>query len=573
MARPEILFPLFADVTSLSGVGPKIGEAMAKLGLSSVRDILFHLPSSAIDRRLRHDVRRVLDGETITVEIRVLEHAPGRTDRQPYRVFVEGGMTGFELVFFRARRDWIEKLLPVGQTRLVSGRVEIFDGRLQMAHPDHVLPLRDTGALPDFEPVYPLSQGISQKLMHKAAGQALDLLPGFEEWHRSDLVEAGNWPTFSDALRSFHRPSQSAADRRDDPARTRLAYDELLSHQLALALVRARMRRGAGQSNTGDGTLRAAAEQAFGFSPTGAQRRAIEEISADMSSSERMLRLLQGDVGSGKTWVAMMAMLIAVEGGGQAALMAPTEILARQHAEGLGGIASALGLELVMLSGRDKGAARSDKLARISDGRAQIVVGTHALFQPSVVFGALRLAVIDEQHRFGVRQRLDLAAKAPKGADVLVMTATPIPRTLALTGYGDLDFSILDEKPPGRLPVDTRTMSRERYPDVVARLGHALDEGSRCYWVCPAVELTESGAFVSAEDRYGQISKSLGAHRVGLVHGQMAPEEKDAAMRAFQDGKIQILVATTVIEVGVDVPEATIMVIEQADVFGLSQLH
>ncbi|MEM6900547.1 MAG: ATP-dependent DNA helicase RecG, partial [Pseudomonadota bacterium] len=427
--------------------------------------------------------------------------------------------------------------------------------------------------LPEFEPVYPLAQGVSQKLLNRAALQAFESVPAMGEWLREDMLKSTNWPSFGEALSSLHEPVSPSPEEKDDHARKRLAYDELLSHQLALGLVRAKMRKNAGLMNAGDGRLQAAAKEAFGFPPTEAQLRAVDEISHDMAAPERMLRLLQGDVGSGKTWVAMMAMLIALEAGGQAALMAPTEILAQQHARALGQIAAALEIELVTLTGRDTGVGRKDKLDRIRDGRAKLVVGTHALFQATVEFGDLRLAVIDEQHRFGVRQRLELAGKAPRGADVLVMTATPIPRTLALTGYGDLDFSVLDEKPPGRQPIDTRLLSRERYDDIVGRLDHALAKGERCYWVCPVVEETDDGTFMSVEDRFYQLSKRLGAGRVGLLHGQMPSDDKDAAMSAFQAGRTQLLVATTVIEVGVDVPEATIMVIEQADRFGLSQLH
>ncbi|MBY8975765.1 ATP-dependent DNA helicase RecG [Rhodobacteraceae bacterium NNCM2] len=573
MARPEILFPLFADLTTLPGIGAKTAQSFAKLGVANVRDLLFLIPHGIIDRRLREDVQSVDTGQVVTVRVQIIEHRRGRTEKQPYRVVVQGGGTLFELVFFHAKREWIERLLPIDTVRVVSGRAEIFDGRLQIAHPDFVLTEADAQNMPSFEPVYPLTQGITQKTVRKAVAGAMENLPPLPEWQRPDTMREFDWPGWADALAQFHDPQDRAILAPGAPARARLAYDELLSHQLALGLVRARMRKGAGRVNTGDGALRAKAEAAFGFPPTKAQRRAIEEIAGDMAADTRMLRLLQGDVGSGKTWVAMMAMLIAVEAGGQAALMAPTEILARQHASGLGGIAEKLGLELVLLSGRDTGANRRAKLAAISDGTARLIVGTHALFQKDVAFNDLRLAVIDEQHRFGVRQRMELAAKAPAGADLLVMTATPIPRTLALTGYGDLDFSILDEKPPGRQPIETRLVSRERIDEVIDRLDAALKSGAQAYWVCPLVEESEVAPLISAEDRHAALAKRLGADRVALVHGQMPAEQKDAAMLAFQAGETQLLVATTVIEVGVDVPQATIMVIEQAEIFGLSQLH
>ena len=357
------------------------------------------------------------------------------------------------------------------------------------------------------------------------------------------------------------------------PARARLAYDELLSHQLALQLVRARMRRGRGRDNTGDGILRDHALAAFRHRPTGAQSRTIDEITGDMAAPTRMMRLLQGDVGAGKTLVALVAMLNAVEAGGQAAMMAPTELLARQHEAGLAKLAEAAGVELTLLTGRDKGRGRQDKLDAIADGRARMVLGTHALFQKGVEFHDLRLVIVDEQHRFGVRQRMELTEKAPDGCDVLIMTATPIPRTLALAGYGDLDISVLDEKPPGRQPIDTALVSMDRYDEVVTRLRAALERGQRAYWVCPLVEESDSSDKIAAEMRHADLARALGGDKVRLIHGQMPAEAKDAAMADFQAGRAQVLVATTVIEVGVDVPEATIMVVEQAEHFGLAQLH
>lgn len=573
VGRPEILFPLFQDVSGLPGVGPKTVKLFEKLSITRKLDLLLALPSGVDDRRLRDSLTDVQAGEVVTVRGAVQQHHAPRTASRPYRIAVEGGGTVFELIYFRAKRDWLEDSLPVGTVRVFSGRVEIYDGRIQMAHPDLVLTDDEAEKLRPWEPVYPLTQGLTQRVIVRALGSALQDMPDLPEWIAPSVLRDKAWPGWQTAVQTAHAPDGPAAMSPAHPPRQRLAYDELLSHQLALQLVRARMKRRAGRSNTGDGHLWARALEAFGSAPTGAQTRSIAEISGDMADQTRMMRLLQGDVGSGKTLVAMSAMLTAVEAGGQAALMAPTEILARQHAQGLQEMADAAGVRLVLLTGRDKGTMRTAKLLEIGDGTAQLVIGTHALFQGDVRFRDLRLVIVDEQHRFGVRQRMELTEKAPRGADVLIMTATPIPRTLALAGYGDLDISVLDEKPPGRKPIDTALVSMERYEQVVGRLRAAIDQGQRAYWVCPLVEESDLSDMMAAEQRFATLQKALGPERVRLVHGQMPPDAKDAAMADFQDGRAQVLVATTVIEVGVNVPEATIMVVEHAEHFGLAQLH
>jgi len=573
MSRPEILFPLFAEITGLPGVGAKTAQLYAKLTVTRLVDLLFLLPGGLVDRRLRDSLIGIDPGQVVTVAVTVGEHYPPRTRGRPYRVHVQGGGVYLELVFFHVKGDWVQRALPPGRHRVISGRIESYDGRLQMPHPDLIVTAEEAQGLDPFEPVYPLTQGLGQRAIARAMAGALTKLPELPEWLDPGMMAKHGWPGWSEALRALHRPDSLKSLSYGAPPRQRLAYDELLSHQLALQIARARMRRGKGQVSIGDGALRARAVAAFGYPPTAAQHRVIGEVVEDMGAPERMMRLLQGDVGSGKTWVALMGMLVAAEAGGQGALMAPTEILARQHGAGIARICEEIGVEMVVLTGRDKGAVRAAKLAAIADGSAQIVIGTHALFQQGVEFHDLRLAVVDEQHRFGVRQRMELTAKAPRGADVLVMTATPIPRTLALAGYGDLDISVLDEKPPGRQPVETRLVSMERYDEVVGRLRAAIEAGQRAYWVCPLVEESDMVPLVAAEERHRALAAALGAENVALVHGQMAPEDKDAAMAAFQSGERRVLVATTVIEVGVDVAEATIMVIEQAESFGLAQLH
>ena len=571
--RPEILFPLFADLTGLPGIGEKTAKLFERIGARRPVDLLLTLPTGVEDRRLRDSLHGVAHGETVTVLVEVGDHRPGRSQTAPWRVAVTGGGTTFELVYFRPRRDWLERTLPSGARRIVSGRVEFYDGRLQMPHPELVLAEDEAATLRPWEPVYPLTQGLTQRAVARAVAGALNRLPDLPEWIAPAILAQRRWPGWPTAIRAAHAPDGPQALSPANPARQRLAYDELLSHQLALQLVRARMKRSRGRSNAGDGTLRAKALAAFGHAPTGAQRRAMDEIAGDMAGDTRMMRLLQGDVGSGKTLVALNAMLTVVEAGGQAAMMAPTELLARQHAANLAPLAETVGVALTLLTGRDKGGGRSAKLAAMADGTAGMVIGTHALFQHEVVFHDLRLVIVDEQHRFGVRQRMELTDKAPTAADMLVMTATPIPRTLALAGYGDLDISVLDEKPPGRKPIDTKLVSMERYDEVVERLRGAIAGGQRAYWVCPLVEESDTANLVAAEERHRDLATALGPEHVRLVHGQMPADQRDRAMADFQSGAARVLVATTVIEVGVDVPEATIMVVEQAERFGLAQLH
>ncbi|MEX2520458.1 MAG: ATP-dependent DNA helicase RecG [Paracoccaceae bacterium] len=570
--RPEILWPIFADIETLPGVGAKTAKLFARLGAERPRDLLFLAPAGLIDRRLRPSIAGAPLDEVATVLAEIGEHHPPRTKGRPYRVMARDAGAEFILTFFHAREDWLRRTLPTGQKRIVSGKVEIFDGVMQMTHPDYVMTEAEASTMPAFEPVYPLTAGLGQRQVAKAAEAALTLAPALDEWLDPALAAREGWPDWLAALRALHAPEGLAGLSRSAPARRRLAYDELLAHALTLALARAKMRRGRGRASSGDGRLRARLLSALPYAATGAQSRAAAEIAADMAAPERMLRLLQGDVGAGKTLVAMLALLGAVEAGGQGALMAPTEILARQHQASLAPLAEAAGARLELLTGRDKGGARVEKLAALAAGEIDILVGTHALFQKGVEFADLRLVVVDEQHRFGVRQRMELAEKGV-GVDVLSMTATPIPRTLALASHGDMDISVLDEKPPGRQPIDTRLVSAARLDDVVARLHAAVDAGRRAYWVCPLVEESAVSDMTAAEDRAEALKNALGAGRVALIHGQMPPAEKDAAMAAFQSGAAQVLVATTVIEVGVDVPEATIMVIEQAERFGLAQLH
>ena len=570
--RPEVLFPLFARLETLPGIGEKTAKLMANLHVHVPKDLVFTLPFSGIDRRLRPTVEGVMAPQVVTVKVLVQGHIPARSKGRPHRVEVSDSTSAFQLVFFHARSDWLDRQLPVGEERIVSGKLEIFDGVPQMVHPDHILLPENIADLPEFEPVYPLTQGVSQKLMARAATAAVGLAPELGEWIDPDLKSREGWPAWSEAVRAAHTPHGTFDVLPTSPARQRLAYDELFAHQLTLALARGQSRRRKGRSSKATGRLQGPVLRALPYEPTRAQMRAISEVQDDMASVHRMNRLLQGDVGAGKTLVAFMALLAAVEAGGQGAMMAPTEILARQHLQGLRPLAEKAGVVLEILTGRDSGAERRAKLSALKAGDISILVGTHALFQKGVEFQDLRLAVVDEQHRFGVSQRLELGRKSPS-ADVLVMTATPIPRSLSLAQYGDMDVSVLDEKPPGRTPVQTALVSSGRMGEVVERLRNSLDDGRQAYWVCPLVEESEILDLAAAEERFKYLRSALGEARIGLVHGQMPPAQKDAAMAAFVAGQTQCLVATTVIEVGVDVPNASIMVIERAETFGLAQLH
>ena len=571
-SRPEILFPLFGAITNLDGIGPKTGQLLSEAGISRPRDLLMTLPFSGVDRGQKASIRDIVPPAVATVEVTIGEHYPPVTRGRPYRIHVTDAQTTFQLVFFHARGDYLAKQLPTGQKRVVSGKIEVFDSVAQMVHPDHIVRPEEAMELPAFEPVYPLHAGITQKLMWKGTRAALGLAPDLPEWIDPKLKAKHEWPSLQQAFRDAHTPEATMDLSPHAKARERLAYDELFAHQMTLALARAVARRSKGRISQATGVMQAKVLGALPYAPTGAQRRAIDKIIADLASPMRMNRLLQGDVGSGKTLVAFMTLLAVVEAGGQGVMMAPTEILARQHLDGLQGLAASAGVNLELLTGRDKGAERAAKLARLASGEIQILVGTHAVFQKSVEFQDLRLSIIDEQHRFGVNQRMELGAKG-EAVDVLVMTATPIPRSLALAQFGDMDVSILDEKPAGRTPVQTALVSTGRMDEVVEKLRRAVADGRQAYWVCPLVEESEFIDMTAAEERFKRLRAALGEGVVGLVHGQMPPVEKDAAMARFVSGETKVLVATTVIEVGVNVPNASIMMIERAESFGLAQLH
>jgi ATP-dependent DNA helicase RecG len=563
--RPEILNPLFAEIEALKGVGPGLARPLERLKLKRVVDVLFHLPVGIVVRK-RTDVLDVNDvGRVVAIILTPVEYRQSGSGRGPLRVLATdkaGDYVG--LTYFGGSSGWAKKQLPLNKPKLISGKLERYGQDLQIVHPDHVLDPKEEANLPAREAIYPLSEGITSRRLGQLVAQAILRAPHLAEWAEPSLLSQRGWPGWHEAIERIH------ADAGDSSARERLAYDELFANQLALMLVRASSRRRKGLPLAGDGHLRAMLKLPYAL--TGAQRRTIAEVEGDMVQSTPMTRLLQGDVGAGKTMVALHALLAAVEAGAQGALLAPTEILARQHYDTLSHQLSGLPVNVAILTGRDKGRAREATLMGLADGSIHILIGTHAIFQEAVSYKKLGLAVIDEQHRFGVAQRLLLTQKAEHPPHLLVMTATPIPRTLTLSHYGEMDVSRLDEMPPGRQAIDTRVVSLDRLPEMIDGLGRHIRDGGQAFWVCPLVEESEASDRAAAEARAAMLKLRFGT-KISLVHGRMKGPEKDAVMAAFVRGETAVLVATTVIEVGVDVPNATLMIIEEAERFGLAQLH
>ena len=577
--RPPLLNPLFASVSALPGIGPRLEKLYARLlsredDKPRIIDLLFHLPTGFVDRRNQPKLSEVVPDTVVTVAVTVEGHRPPPPNRPraPYNIDAGDETNTLTITYFNARRDYLEKLFPEGETRYVSGTATLYDGHLQMIHPDRVVDAAGFAKLPLIDPVYPLTEGLHPNQVRRAIEAALDRVPKtLPEWQDADWLARNGFENFADALRRVHRPMTPDDITPESAAWSRLAYDELLAGQLALALLRAHQRTRAGRGTAAEGRLRARIAAVLPYSLTQSQQQAVTDIVADLAQPARMLRLLQGDVGSGKTVVALLAAAHVIEAGRQAALMAPTEILARQHFLTIAPLAEKAGLRVAILTGRERGRERDGMLAALAAGRIDLLVGTHALFQEDVAFADLALAIVDEQHRFGVHQRLALARKGA-AVDLLVLTATPIPRTLVLTYFGDMDVSALREKPAGRQKIDTRTVPLTRLNEVIEAVARALEEGRRVYWVCPLVEESELVDLAAAEERFRELKGRFGK-LADLVHGQMRGPDKDRAMARFASGETRLLVATTVIEVGVDVPEASVMVIEHAERFGLAQLH
>ena len=573
-SRPSDLNAYFADVTTLSGVGDKVGEALTRAMGARIRDLVLIPPSGLIDRTNRPTIAGAREGDIATFEVTVGRHIAPNSRNRPYRVRVFDETGDMTLTWFKAYPQSMERLMPEGSRRIISGKCEVFNAELQMTHPDYVLAPEKAEELPELETLYPLTAGLGQKMARKAINGALDKIlagPLLGNWLDPAFQTQQDWPDYRAALTLLHRPEHPVDINDDSPVRRRLAYDEIFAKQLAMALVRERNRGTGGRALSAKGDYVEDVLKGAPFPPTGAQSKAFEEIKNDMASPNRMSRLLQGDVGAGKTFVAALACAYAAEAGVQVALMAPTEILARQHVETLLTFLAPAGLTVEGVTGRDKGKAREALATGMAEGYIDVIVGTHALFQDKASFKNLGLVIIDEQHRFGVKDRLRLTEKGD-ATDLLVMTATPIPRTLALTSYGDLDISILDEKPAGRVPIETAILPLARLDGVIEAVGRAVEKGNQVYWVCPLVEDSELIDLTSVEDRHRQLTAMFG-NRVGLLHGRLTAQEKETISLQFKAGEFDILVATTVIEVGVDAPNATIIVIEHAERFGLAQLH
>lgn len=569
--RPSILNPLFSSLDTLNGIGSRFETLLKNLCGTKVVDLLWHLPSGIIDRRCNIPLRAAQNGQLWTGKVRVVEHMAPHTRKQPYRIIVEDNSEQLILIFFKTFGDNLTKQFPVGAEKIISGKIEIFNRSLQMAHPDYIVDAAFPERMPLIETVYPLTAGITNKMLNKQISQALQNIPELPEWLDERLMKQENFSSFKQSLWQAHHPQKYDDLSPNSSARRRLAYDELLANQLSLAIVRQRLKKQKGRSLSAKGDLKQKLLKNLPFELTSAQKRAIAEIENDMQSDYRMLRLLQGDVGSGKTIVALITMLNAVECGCQAAIMAPTEILAQQHHENISALCDKIGVKTALLTGNTKGKYRKQLLQDLANGDIQILIGTHALFTEDVNFKDLAYIIVDEQHRFGVKQRLSLSQKGYL-CDVLVMTATPIPRTLVLTQYGDMEYSKIDELPVGRKPVTTTVMPLTKIHDVVAALERRLKDGTQAYWVCPLVEESEKIDLSAATERFESLQKIFGSE-VGLIHGKMKESEKDAVMEEFKNGKLKLLVSTTVIEVGVNVPSATIMIVEHAERFGLAQLH
>ncbi len=558
--RPEVLNPLFKSVDTFHGIGPKLSQWIQSLCGSRVIDVLFHLPSGLNHRPLLTSFPH----ETTlgTLQITTTAHKIPRLKRLPFVIEASSPIGDVKIVFFHYHTSSLTKKFAIGSKLWISGHFVPEEQGLKITHPEYVE--SDKSKIPEIETVYPLKAGANGKVIRRLIAQILPTLPDLPEEIDLDMLHEQHWSSWKTAIFQVHQPKHIEDLAAFAPARQRLAFDELFANQIALHLIRQHNQQQNGMSLP----FRNKIHLDLPFSLTTAQNRCLTEIRQNLASPQKMTRLLQGDVGSGKTIVALLAALQAIENHTQAAFLVPTDILARQHFEKIQSLCAPKNICVQLLTAQEKGERRTQILTDLETGKIDIIIGTHALLENKVIFHKLGLAVIDEQHRFGVKQRLALCEKE-KNANVLVISATPIPRTLALTAYGDMDISVLDEKPAGRQEIDTRVLPLSQLGTLIQRMKNTSQQ---IYWVCPLVEESEKSDLMAAQKRYQDLQKIFGA-KVGLIHGQMKSQEKESAMEAFVSGQTKILVSTTVIEVGVDVPSAGVMIIEHAERFGLATLH
>lgn len=560
---------LYKPLTVLQGIGPKYRALLTTLIKGDrLIDLAFHMPHSYVSRKVLTKLVHVPFDTPIIVKVTVEAHKPPRKYSGPYEIITSDGTSYLSIVYFHAKGDYLEKLYPVGREVAIAGKVESFGGKKQMMHPDYVVPGAQLSTIPQIEPIYPLCNGITNKTIRMAIKGLRQFIPDPSEWIPRATIEANHWPRFQLALLGAHMLDTTIDHEK---ARERLAFDELYAHQISLRIARNQVKIDTAPRLPSPLPLVEKAVEALPFTLTEDQKEVLRDIYKDMKSGSPMRRLLQGDVGCGKTVVAFLAMLAITEANFQAAIMAPTDILARQHYAFMKPFEDLLGVKVALLTAREKGSHRKELFHDLATGKIDLIIGTHALFENDVIFGKLGVVIIDEQHRYGVEQRYKLLSKG-EAPHLLVMTATPIPRTLHMAFYGDLDLSQIRHKPGQRKQIDTRVISLERLYQVINGLASQIEKGEQIYWICPLVAESEKLDLAAAEDRFTFL-KGIFGHKVGLIHGRIDNTHKDEVLQAFKEGDIQILVSTTVVEVGIHVEQATTMIIEHAERFGLSQLH
>ena len=574
MIRPQFLFPLFGSLENLKGIGSKTVLNLKKIGIYKPLDFLYSFPTNLKTRVFANTVSDLNVNKVVIIKIKIIKHN-FKYFKGPLNIEVTDGLKKINLIFFNAKNDWIKKNFPIEQERIISGKLEKYKNQFQIIHPDYIEKIFDIDKIPVIEPIYSLTKGISQKVFLNSVNQILQLISeeiSNCEWINKKRLKEMNWTDFKNSLKKIHNPKTNEDISLNSNYRLRLAYDELLSHQLSLVIARSFSKKNTKKRKKIGYKFSTLMKKRLPFSLTNSQEKCIAEIQSDLSNDERMYRLIQGDVGSGKTLVAFFSMLFVAENSGQAVLMVPTDILAKQHYNNFQEYTKNIEVNSVLLTGKMKTNEKKQVLEAIKLGQADIIIGTHSLFQKGVIFENLELVIIDEQHKFGVQQRHDLIQKG-ENLDILVMTATPIPRTLELANYGDMDISRILDKPMNRQKIDTSIISEKKIEILISRISEICKKGTQSYWVCPLIEEGDKSELVAIEQRFSSLNKMLPGIKIDILHGKMSEEQKNKIMTSFKNGNIQILLATTVIEVGIDVPNATIIVIEGAERFGLAQLH